>query len=152
MTYAKTYFLIVTHTALCHHNFSLEGSRVGEQSSCWAVQLPSKLVRQAGSSLIMAAMSEKEEGELSEEGELVEQGQPEVWRMLQLPCMLQVQSRPCLEAVVADEDLWLHATCLLLLLIGAMLAAGVGTCPAPGRSQSHHCSPCLACTGGAASS
>ena len=36
-------------------------------------------------------MSEKEEGELSEEGELVEQGQPEVWRMLQLPGMLQVQ-------------------------------------------------------------
>ena len=41
-------------------------------------------------------MSEKEEGELSEEGELVEQGQPEVWRMLQLLCMLQVRSQPCL--------------------------------------------------------
>lgn len=60
-------------------------------------------------------MSEKEEGELSEEGELVEQGQPEVWRMLQLPCMLQAQSQPCLAAVVADENVWLHATCLLLL-------------------------------------
>ena len=63
-------------------------------------------------------MSEKEEGELSEEGELVEQGQPEVWRM-QLLCMLQCQSWPCLEscgreAVVADNNLWLHMSAAAL--------------------------------------